>query len=70
VDADGGSAVCLALYPNSDCTELCGDFEDAAGPVKIVCPVTEKDDTCPTEASGIKNVDTCVATAGETCPQL
>ena len=68
VDGDGGNVVCLALYPNADCTTVCGDFEDETGSVKIGCPVSSKDDSvCPSDATGIDEVSDCVQTVGETC---
>lgn len=69
VGEDGSQIVCTAISANSDCTELCADFEDADGIAKVTCPITASDSSCPAELTGIQSFDetACVVVRDETC---
>jgi hypothetical protein len=60
VTLEDGSVVCIALVANADCSKACSEWEDAEGPSRIVCDVTETDGTCNTDGTTIVSTDNCV----------
>jgi hypothetical protein len=63
VDAEGGSAVCVSVTPNDDCSEVSAEWRDADGDLTLTCEVATRDDSdCPPNATGVLEVDNCEIT--------
>jgi hypothetical protein len=66
VTLDDGSVVCIALVASVDCSQACSEWEDAEGPSRIVCDVTETDGACSRDGSTIVSTENCVVDRTQT----